>query len=471
MNKTTYLFAIVFLSAILVADLIQQGFMLRMGWEVLTMQSFLSLVTLTNVTGLIALSFVLRYFFLKGWKFVFLFTSIGWILIVVLSIFQYFRIVEVQFQPRTHHNLVLICYRICIITAGVGILVAVEKNEKALKCTGILMALVSSSLLLLFISSMLGRPIPFENQITSGIQLLAEIVWLLLIWVFATEMRKQSFPRQYTGLQKNIILVTGTVSLALIVFLFGAASGVAREIGWSNEWKKRGPAIVRSQAMQFEARIFVGEAGDTLRYFLMKPLNYDSAHPYPVVTCLHGGAIAKGDNIEIPEPAPFLMDSLNRKKFPAFIFVPQVIAGRSWGWFPGVRGMDSLVFGALTALQIEFNLDTDRYYIAGGSGGGYGTWDYLSRRPHMFAAAIPMCGDGNPATAASIAHIPVWAFHGEVDRNVSVSGSRDMIAAMRAAGGTPRYNEFRGVGHNVWPEVRHTPGVFEWLFAQQRTVH
>jgi predicted peptidase len=222
------------------------------------------------------------------------------------------------------------------------------------------------------------------------------------------------------------------------------------------------------RAKQFEDRIFVGKAGDTLRYFLMKPLNYDSTISYPIVTCLHGGGIAKGDQIDIAEPAPFLTESPNRKKFPAFIFVPQVTAGRSWGWLPGVSGMDSLVFGALGALQLEFNLDAARYYIAGGSGGGYATWDYLSRRPDMFAAAIPMCGGGNPVTAVRIAHIPVWAFHGDVDRNVPVSGSREMIAAIRAAGGEPKYSEFRGVGHNVWPEVQSTPGVFEWLFAQKR---
>ncbi|HTE27074.1 carboxylesterase family protein [Flavitalea sp.] len=468
MSKIAYLFAIVFLSLVFVADLIQYGFWSQMGPEVITMQSYLFWVTLISVTWLIAFSFVLRYFFLKGWKLVFLSAFVGWALIIVLSTFQYIRIVEVQMQPKAHDNAVLICYRLCITIVGVGIMIASKKHETALKWSGFLMALTSLLLLLLFISAMMGRSTPIENHITSTIHLLSTIVGLLLIWIFITEMRKQSFPTQISGLQKNTLLVTGTIAIVLIASVIGAASEVAKEIGWSKKWKTQGPALARSRSVLFEERTFVGPAGDTLRYFLMKPLNYDSAYRYPIVTCLHGGAIAKGENIEIPEPAPFLMDSLNRKKFPAFIFIPQVAAGHSWGWLPGVPGMDSLVFGALAALQLEFSLDIDRYYIAGGSGGGYGTWDYLSRRPHLFAAAISMCGSGNPATSASIAHIPVWAFHGEVDRNVSVSGSRNMIAAMRAAGGTPKYNEFRGVGHDVWPEVQRTPGVFEWLFAQKR---
>lgn len=56
----------------------------------------------------------------------------------------------------------------------------------------------------------------------------------------------------------------------------------------------------------------------------------------------------------------------------------------------------------------------------------------------------------------------------ERDRNVAVSGSRKMIAAIKKAGGNPRYSEFEDVGHNVWPAISETPGVLDWLFAQKR---
>jgi predicted peptidase len=65
-------------------------------------------------------------------------------------------------------------------------------------------------------------------------------------------------------------------------------------------------------------------------------------------------------------------------------------------------------------------------------------------------------------------NIPIWAFHGSVDRNVAVGGSRTMIEAIKKAGGDPRYTEFAGVGHNVWPEISETPGVLDWLFSQKR---
>ena len=65
-------------------------------------------------------------------------------------------------------------------------------------------------------------------------------------------------------------------------------------------------------------------------------------------------------------------------------------------------------------------------------------------------------------------NVSVWAFHGEEDKNVLVKLSRDMIEAIKQAGGNPRYTEFPGAGHDIWNRVKDTPGLLEWLFAQKR---
>jgi hypothetical protein len=49
-----------------------------------------------------------------------------------------------------------------------------------------------------------------------------------------------------------------------------------------------------------------------------------------------------------------------------------------------------------------------------------------------------------------------------------VSGSRDIIEAIRNAGGDPKYTEFPDAAHNIMKEVTDTPGLFDWLFAQKR---
>ena len=100
--------------------------------------------------------------------------------------------------------------------------------------------------------------------------------------------------------------------------------------------------------------------------------------------------------------------------------------------------------------------------------GGDGSWHFIITRPQMFAAAIPICGGADPSLGKSIAHIPVWAFHGTKDGAVPVALSRDMIDAIKAAGGSPLYTEFPDAGHISWPLAYDTPGLLDWLFAQTR---
>ena len=93
----------------------------------------------------------------------------------------------------------------------------------------------------------------------------------------------------------------------------------------------------------------------------------------------------------------------------------------------------------MTLLLIETLLkdqpiDPKRIYITGLSMGGYGTWDLMARGPELFAAAAPVCGGADEATAEKIKHIPVWAFHGAKDTAVKPQRSRNMIEALKKAG-------------------------------------
>ena len=101
--------------------------------------------------------------------------------------------------------------------------------------------------------------------------------------------------------------------------------------------------------------------------------------------------------------------------------------------------------------------------------GGFGTWEALSRRPEMFAAAIPVCGGGDVRQAPKLKDIPIRVFHGSADGVVMVKRSRDMVAAIRAAGGTKiSYTEYPGVNHNSWTVTYANHDNLRWLFSQSR---
>ncbi|WP_163381538.1 dienelactone hydrolase family protein [Cyclobacterium sp. SYSU L10401] len=165
--------------------------------------------------------------------------------------------------------------------------------------------------------------------------------------------------------------------------------------------------------------------------------------------------------------AQLLAKSKNREKYPSFLFVPQCPPGSSWGVVPNLPVMDDLVFEAIKALETEFPIDETRRYVMGESLGGYGSWHFISTQPKMFAAAIPICGGGDPTLANRIVEVPIWAFHGAKDRIVPVEGSRKMISAIKEAGGNPRYTEFANEGHIISESFQKTEGLLDWVFAQQ----
>ena len=114
-----------------------------------------------------------------------------------------------------------------------------------------------------------------------------------------------------------------------------------------------------------------------------------------------------------------------------------------------------LVVGLLDALRREFSLDPHRIYLAGQSDGGFAVWDLITENPERFAAAILVCGGGDPALAGRVAKIPIRVFRRDADGIIPVTGARQLVAAVTKVGGSPRYTEYRGVLRCGLPGLCH----------------
>ena len=69
--------------------------------------------------------------------------------------------------------------------------------------------------------------------------------------------------------------------------------------------------------------------------------------------------------------------------------------------------------------------------------------------------------------AQRVGTTPAWVFHGEDDRVVPVSESRQMVEAIKAIKGSVRYSEYEGVGHNVWLNALGERELLPWLLMQR----
>jgi len=225
--------------------------------------------------------------------------------------------------------------------------------------------------------------------------------------------------------------VEGIFGLAAIVaFIFTITLGTLlvnqsyTQLYWRNFNAEKAQQMVK---LAGGAKTFVNSTGDSLHYILIKPQDYDRLKKYPLVVCLPYGGYEAG-------AAEVLSTGISRTTYPAFIFVPYCPEGEGWGGIPGVPSLDSLVYETINALA-DPGIDVKRRYVTGVSRGAYGTWQFICTRPDMFAAAMPVSGAGDPKLASKIVNMPIWAFHGAKDRNVPVSGSRDMIEAIKKQAG------------------------------------
>ena len=179
---------------------------------------------------------------------------------------------------------------------------------------------------------------------------------------------------------------------------------------------------------------------------------------HPAVLFLHGSGQRGIDPNRLMKgnPVAFL-----RKHHPEVIaIVPSCPKGQWWS----VPELADLL-GEVTR---TYPIDPDRLYVTGLSMGGFGTWDLLAAMPDTFAAAAPVCGGGDPKDVARYRHVPVWVFHGDSDPAVAVQLSREMVAAIKKAGGQVRYTEYPGVGHGSWVPAYKDPALYEWMLKQKR---
>jgi predicted peptidase len=236
----------------------------------------------------------------------------------------------------------------------------------------------------------------------------------------------------------------------------------------------------------FERRLYINADGDTLPYRILYPEGYTGGKSYPLLLFLHGAGERGNDNqLQLVHGAKLFLKPEIRAKYPAIVVFPQCPKDQYWArverdperidWaFPLYETPGKpmrLVMELVDMLVNDTKTDASRMYVGGLSMGGMGTFELLSRMPSRFAAAIPICGGGNPLTVPLYArNTALWVFHGDADAVVPVHLSRKMVEAAQQAGGQVRYTEYPGVNHNSWDNAFAEPELLSWLFEHRNQI-
>jgi predicted peptidase len=196
------------------------------------------------------------------------------------------------------------------------------------------------------------------------------------------------------------------------------------------------------------------------------PVNYKSQSENggaPLLLFLHGAG-QRGNTpedlkkVKVHGPPQLFDQPEFSEKFPCVTVSPQCKHGFAWS--------PAQLMLLLDHIEKTYKIDKNRIYVTGISMGGFGTWMCLNESPKRFAAAVPICGGAKTDWAEKMIDIPIWDFHGTADRAVSITLSRNIVKAVRNAGGEKIiFTSYKGAGHDVWTQTYANQLLYDWLFS------
>lgn len=238
-------------------------------------------------------------------------------------------------------------------------------------------------------------------------------------------------------------------------------------------------------ASPYQQETYLAKNGTEIPYRILYPAGFDPSKKYPLLLFLHGAGERGHDNqAQLVHGSSLFLEK--QAQFPAIVVFPQCPKDRYWSSVKIDRSQPkykfeydykstketpelSAVMDLLKDLARKHKIDRKRIYIMGLSMGGMGTFEAITRHPRVFAAAVPVCGGGDPSLVGKFAKkVPLWVFHGADDTVVNVDYSREMVKAIESAGGKVKYTEYPGVNHNSWDNAFAEPELLPWLFSQKK---
>lgn len=245
--------------------------------------------------------------------------------------------------------------------------------------------------------------------------------------------------------------------------------------------------VAYSQNYSLYAKQIFIEKTDTLPYRILLPENYDPQKKYPLVIFLHGSGERGNDNEKqlVHGAELFLRDSI-RKIYPAIVVFPQCSEKSYWSNVNIVTDAQNgsrifqylteskptvamkLLLNLMNNLKQKYSIQKKKIYITGLSMGGMGAFEIVRRKPYLFAAAMPICGGANTATAKNLLNTNWWIFHGEKDDVVNPQYSKDMAAAILKEGGSVKLTIYPNSNHNSWDSAFAENNFLQWMFSNHK---
>jgi len=343
MNRSTgiYTILIYFLGLSAACGVLQGIISVLLGAQIFLLESFVMWFLVVNIISLSLSVLLLQYYHFRKYWFAFF---AGIISVIANSSYAVviFAII-VSRQLETFRIPVILFVIGAGIIFGVSLIFSTTGKRPWLKAAGILIltiGLVLGATVIWSLSSPVFQINSTLEKVSQWTSMATCLVPIPFIMHFLSERR--IVKTENTGIPNQRFLenIMGPVGVLAFICTLTFGVKIAAESSSSLYWSKLNFERTKELAQLFEARTFVDRKGDTLLYRLLKPLDYDPTRKYPLVVSLpYGGqpATDKIRQIEGAAAAEMLSSDINRRKYPAFLFIPNCPAGSGWGVFRIIR--------------------------------------------------------------------------------------------------------------------------------------
>lgn len=227
------------------------------------------------------------------------------------------------------------------------------------------------------------------------------------------------------------------------------------------------PPAQRQVADLFESQAARGPIG----LYVYRPGGLtDSTTRLPLLVFLHGNGERGNGTSELSRILKFGPPRLieQGRDYPFFVVSPQLpVRFERWP----VPVIHDIIVHAVHFLPV----DSSRIYLTGLSDGGDAVWAYSIAHPEVPAAVVPIAAEGPTADICRMRDVPVWAFHGELDRDTRLAAERKLVDALNACVPPPdepaRLTVYAGAGHLVWSRTYQgsdSLDIYSWFLAHHR---
>jgi predicted esterase/ribosomal protein L29 len=237
---------------------------------------------------------------------------------------------------------------------------------------------------------------------------------------------------------------------------------------------KGGKDPFKGRTGDFERHYVLQGANEVMPYRVYVPTGYAATKATPLVIALHGlGANEDSFFDSYAQLPPQLAEKHGFLMAAPLGFRPDGFYGSTIMGAADAAARrrsdysEKDVLEVVRLMKAAYNVDESRIYLIGHSMGAIGTWALAAKYPQMWAALVPFSGTGSPALADAMKGIPQLVVHGDADNTVNVSGSRNMVEALRKAQADVTYLEIVGGSHTdiVVPNL---PVAFDFLATQKK---